>query len=1087
MGYDGSIKFDTGMDFNGFQKDANKFTGIVKGLGVFEILKKGFNAVASSIDGAVARYDTLNKFPKILEQMGYSATQASAATQKLSDGVQGLPTTLDDIVSNTQQLVSVTGDLDKSTNLALALNDAFLASGSSSQDAARGTTQYIQMLSKGKVDMQSWMTLQETMTYGLDTVAKSFGFAGSSARTDFYEALKSGEITFDQFSDRLIELDSGVGGFAEMAKTSTGGIATAFTNMKTAIVRGTTSIITSIDKGLSKTKFKSIENMVTQTGKTANKWLTKVADLMEPIAANLETIIPLVVGFTAAVTAWKVVAAVGAWFNTAALQVNLYSMSVGGAITADALHTSGLAAKEIIVGVLTGKIALATAAQELWNRAINANPIGLAVAGIIAATAATVALVNAFDKANPAAQEAASAIKDTKAATEELKDAMDTAQSSTEEMREGAKANADAIRRQTENVYNAIDAYKNQAGAIEDVEAYIQLLSKACGGLEITFDETNGTLSITREELNELANAAEDAQDVEVLQKNVEDLQKALSDNEPQIRANEKALKNLDEQFKIGAITEEYYTAETEKLRTKNEDLANTISETKAALTEAEAQYRDAYKESVTEINTLTNEEIATIQEYALEHGLSTDAIIADMERQGITFDQYKANFEDLQASVEERTDNITNSFKKIPTEFDMSAQEMLENLQSNKETYAKWEANMEEITRLLGPTAAAEFGKLGPEANSAMEEILQSPELLEQYRETLGVKIDEATGTAIENWNDPSFIGASSDALTEGAVQVQANTALPDAIAEKVGESAEAANAAVEAADFSSIGTTINDAMVTSVTKMGPQAKTAMIKAMQGIAQAITSSGPSIQSAVLTITRNMIKTLETYKTDSTRSIKAAMTAFVSAISGTRASAASAAGSVTKGAISAIDSQKSSAYSAGYNVGSYTGSGMLAGLAARESSIISKARSIANRVTATMKNALKINSPSKESQWLFEMYIQGGVVGLEKNEDKLYRTIDDIADETLKRMARISDAMDETFNRKMQVAIDAQQAKATISAQTGAFAAVGDGAGKKVINNYRMNNVYNSPTALSWRDMKLAQETQSQQFALLGG
>ena len=248
MGYDGSIKFDTGMDFNGFQKDANKFTSIVKGLGVFEILKKGFNAVVSSIDGAVARYDTLNKFPKVLEKMGYSANQAGAATKELSDGVQGLPTTLDDIVSNTQQLVSVTGDLGKSTKLALALNDAFLASGSSSQDAARGTTQYIQMLSKGKVDMQSWMTLQETMTYGLDTVAKSFGFAGSSARTDFYEALKSGEITFDQFSDRLIELDSGVGGFAEMAKTSTGGIATAWTNMKTAIVRGTTSIITSIDK-----------------------------------------------------------------------------------------------------------------------------------------------------------------------------------------------------------------------------------------------------------------------------------------------------------------------------------------------------------------------------------------------------------------------------------------------------------------------------------------------------------------------------------------------------------------------------------------------------------------------------------------------------------------------------------------------------------------------------------------------------------------------------------------------------------------------------------------------------------------------
>ena len=39
MAYDGTLKFDTSMDTSGFQKDANKFGEVVKGLGVFKILE----------------------------------------------------------------------------------------------------------------------------------------------------------------------------------------------------------------------------------------------------------------------------------------------------------------------------------------------------------------------------------------------------------------------------------------------------------------------------------------------------------------------------------------------------------------------------------------------------------------------------------------------------------------------------------------------------------------------------------------------------------------------------------------------------------------------------------------------------------------------------------------------------------------------------------------------------------------------------------------------------------------------------------------------------------------------------------------
>lgn len=97
---------------------------------------KRVTAVVASLDSAIDRYDTMNRFPMMLQQMGYGADDANAAVQRLSDGVQGLPTTLDSVVSTAQRLTVLTGNLDQSVDTTLALNNAFLASGAGA-DALR--------------------------------------------------------------------------------------------------------------------------------------------------------------------------------------------------------------------------------------------------------------------------------------------------------------------------------------------------------------------------------------------------------------------------------------------------------------------------------------------------------------------------------------------------------------------------------------------------------------------------------------------------------------------------------------------------------------------------------------------------------------------------------------------------------------------------------------------------------------------------------------------------------------------------------------------------------------------------------------
>jgi len=258
---------------------------IVAALGLAKLASVGIDMVKQSLDGAIKRYDTLNTFPRVLEMMGFDAQQSKGAIDKLAEGIQGLPTRLDEVAKTAQNMAVMTGDLDGAVETTLALNNAFLSSGSSSADASRGLDQYVQMLSKGEVDLTSWRTLQETMGPALNKTAEAFGFAGASAQNDLYAALKDGDVTFDQFNAKLVELDGAVGGFAEMAAVGSAGIGTSWANMKTAVVNGVTGVIAAVDDAL--VSFGGIEGIL-ETMKEATKSTFKA--IAEAIPAVIEKV-----------------------------------------------------------------------------------------------------------------------------------------------------------------------------------------------------------------------------------------------------------------------------------------------------------------------------------------------------------------------------------------------------------------------------------------------------------------------------------------------------------------------------------------------------------------------------------------------------------------------------------------------------------------------------------------------------------------------------------------------------------------------------------------------------------------------------
>lgn len=313
---------------------------LVVSLGLVKVAAAAFNVLKNSLDSAISRFDTMQKFPKVMKALGFSAEDSQRSINKLSDGIDGLPNKLDDVVASTQQMTAITGDLDRSTDTVLALNNAFLASGASTEDASRGMQQYNQMLSTGQVDLESWKTLQETMPLALQKTAEAMGFVGKSAQRDLYNALKEGTVTFDQFQDKLIELGTGTGMLATLAKENSLGIATSFGNLSNAVSKGVANLITKFDELVQKLTGKTIAQNIDSMKSIINKSFEEMSKVMDILIDNTDDMISAFKGLLDIVEllAPAFIAATGAYvgFKTALALGTLISFvgKIYGVITA---------------------------------------------------------------------------------------------------------------------------------------------------------------------------------------------------------------------------------------------------------------------------------------------------------------------------------------------------------------------------------------------------------------------------------------------------------------------------------------------------------------------------------------------------------------------------------------------------------------------------------------------------------------------------------------------------------------------------------------------------------------------------------
>jgi len=1168
----------------------------------FSVAEKAVSAVANvitnSLSSAISRVDTLNQYPKIMEQMGYSSEEVESSIKKLSAGINGLPTSLDTIVASAQSITLLTGDLDSATDTALALNDAFYVSGASSDEASRGLTQYTQMLSKGSVDMQSWKTLQETMSYALSEAAKELGIASGNTN-ELYDALQSGEITFDELNAKIIELDTATGGFAEVAQTASGGIATSFQNLQTAVVKGLANMITAFDDAAASNELPTIQEQIEGVKDGVNKAfavaenvtkkiVSTTAPAIKMVSDNLDILVPVLgtaaagfVTFKAAIaiqdkveSLWKkmdkAVATIKNWKSAAEKAAEAQKLMTVAQEAAEAAATAQKAAEEAskkalqesqkytelyTTAIQKSKAARAaakeaeiakTAAEKAGRTSaeLNAAAEEKAAAAVAAKTEADAANAAMQDQkavataANMAANDASTAAKIADTGATELNTAAKAANAGTTETLSiatiaqnallGVMSGEMSVATAAQWALNAAmeacpvgamvvaisaivtgvvalvavlkkatNSYKTQKEEIDDyidtkeeerdaVESTIEAREEDLDDIEDT-RKANRKLVAQIESLMSVENKdasqkAELAGLVDTLNDSVEGLNLEYDEEEDKLNRTTQGIRNKIDAY---ALTESAVSAEEGLVEVLKEEASaqDALTETQEKLAQAEQDYADAYSagkayasqmQAVQELKAEEEEQKAMIEELGTKEqeyrDIITQANEATAQSTSASTSSQRIDLENLSETQEEVVDHMvgayetmTNSLSDLTSKIEEDDETTWASIRENQQdTIAKTQEFADLYSQLIQAGVSESYleaiGATGPESipllqdmlNSGIDEVLQSQSDWEDaydsvagtFTDSLALSDEDKStikdyilgesgvyGTMQSALEEADFaeLGESMTSGTTEGITESADT-VSDAAAETVTDAREAAGEAIgegsPATSFIELAQSMIDGLVVGLSdgdsvikaaasiaddavdavesafskadfsKVGKSSfsgiETAAKSSMANLSSTITSGVQKAYNVLEKHLKQMVSVTGTQVNSFNKKITAAMNAAYNSVYSGVSKMYSAMNSGMDKVVSVASSGSSKVTSAFsgldnkmYTIGVNAMQGFINGMNAKSGSVMATARTIANSVATTISNALKVGSPSKVTEKIGKWTGVGLVNGLE--------------------------------------------------------------------------------------------------------
>lgn len=665
-----------GQGAKGFEKIKDAIKNFSVGAVAFKAVSSAMNLVSQSMDKAIDRFDTLQRFPKVMKSLGHSSKDVASSTKLLAEGIEGLPTSLDTVVATTQKLTSMTGNLKQSTKLTIALNNAFLASGASTEEASRGLTQYTQMLSSGKVDLQSWKTLQETMSYALQKTAESFGYAGASAQNDLYKALQDGKITFSDFSKRLVELNKGVNGFAEMAKKNSEGIKTSFNNIILAVAKGIANIITEFDN-LSKAV----------TGKSIAKHLDSIKDA---INNTFNIIIGVIRGATPVVK--SLVSVLGFLKPVLDPLISVFAGVVGAVL----LFKGAMLGLSIIKGIGSLIGTLITSLVSLTSTSLVATGATTGLAGALASLSsggvflvvgAIAGLVSWLTQESEASKEAKAKNEEFKRSLDDLHESVNKGNEAYKDRRNEIQATAEDNERLVRKI-DELNAVENKTAAQKkELASAAETLNSRIEGLNIQYDKATGTINMTTDAIRKQIEIAKASAEIEAAnQKMVENAKKRLEIKD-KIKEVEKQYQDLVE--KTDSVEEGSFSNSRIREGAK--------AEFKKKYNEEVKKLQDDIKKTEDSDNELTNTIVKNNEVKAKSTEDANGRVIYSLQTMN---EEQKKAVEMMQQEFANLKGEVQNAFQAIEQQTALSADQMTANLQKNIDAVDKWSQNLEILAK---------------------------------------------------------------------------------------------------------------------------------------------------------------------------------------------------------------------------------------------------------------------------------------------------------------------------------------------------------------------------------------------------
>ena len=769
MSYDGSLKFDTKVDHAGFVSGIAE----IKSTAMAAITAIGgafaTGAIAKAIIGQIS---ALEEYGSTINDQAQKLTVSKKAYQELSYMMGQTGGSADTLQMGIKTLSSAVVDGNKAfEKLGISLEDARAMS---SEDLFNNVITQLAGMEEGTLrtslaaDLfgRSATELNPLLNLGAEGIAKMRK-----------EAADYGLV----MSDQAVAATDEYGDATELAKRAAEGL-------RNTMLVGMLPTLTNVAKGFADIASKSSQAF-------SERGVKGVVDVITdefPVATA--TVSGLAAAFVSLLVIQTLQKVVGGFIATE----NLLTLATQFGTLAQWNELGALSAKHVVVGLLTGKLSVATAAQWLWNAAISANPVMILVAGVGLLVGSLVLLNKQYEKLHPNAERAIDGVD---ALRQEVDSSSDAFKSSTEEIesqRRGMMSLVDTLQSMSAE-------YSGTGIEQRKMQSIVDELNGGIEGLNLTFDKQTGKLSMNADAVRELAQAQYDAAQSTATLSRYTKLLEEQADAEYAVRVARKAFYEagdgsgatvierikLNNALRDAIVISEGVTAEIEDCNAQLEQQGTISSEVDSSLN----------------ILGFRLGEVAGAQSRIIIGGVDvTDLLTATGE-----------SATDAADRLNTFTGAATNMFEKINTKSQDTARSLTSTLDWNTDAMRQYGDDMVLLAGQLPQDMLDAFSANPADVAGTVRNLAKaSPEDLAALSESWSAAGD----TAREAWL--KSLGAGTDAeespLTSVAEAVKNDTSLNDAMSQAVTDGKDAMVTAASEADYTEVTTAMKDGLMLGV-----------------------------------------------------------------------------------------------------------------------------------------------------------------------------------------------------------------------------------------------------------------------------